>query len=72
MGKEHKCGLTLRCKPQSNNYAPSTESFAKKLARATKALTAARSNSRKAHAEQAERERNRYRPLQRRERTIGM
>ena len=43
------------------------EPFATKLKRAVKARIAAHSSTRTAHAEQAERERNRYRPfLQRR------
>jgi hypothetical protein len=53
-------------------YPPEdTESFGTKLRNAVKERAARNSMSRQQHDEYVERERNRYRPLQRRERTQG-
>ena len=53
----------------SGTTAP--ESFARKVADAVKVRTARNSMSQKQHAEYAERERNRYKPITRRARTKG-
>jgi hypothetical protein len=57
--------------PQTIRASATDESFGTKLARAVQARRAIRSQSRKQADEAAEKERSRYKPLQRRKRTKG-